>query len=147
MNQFNYKDIFNNSHVSISRAISLIENSDAIADKFYKDIYEKSNISIRIGITGPPGAGKSTLVDQLITRFLENQKSKTETVKLSKALDTYIKLKGNGKGELFHRTALRNISYTIECFGDVDINSLKSIDAAKYRDFLFKKGLSTSSVK
>ena len=75
MNQFNYKDIFNNSHVSISRAISLIENSDAIADKFYKDIYEKSNISIRIGITGPPGAGKSTLVDQLISHFIENQKS------------------------------------------------------------------------
>ena len=75
MNQFNYKDIFNNSHVAISRAISLIENSDAIADKFYKDIYEKSNISIRIGITGPPGAGKSTLVDQLISHFIENQKS------------------------------------------------------------------------
>jgi len=75
MNQFNYKDIFNNSHVAISRAISLIENSDTIANKFYKDIYEKSNISIRIGITGPPGAGKSTLVDQLISRFIENQKS------------------------------------------------------------------------
>ena len=75
MNKFNYKDIFNNSHVAISRAISLIENSDAIADKFYKDIYEKSNISIRIGITGPPGAGKSTLVDQLISHFIENQKS------------------------------------------------------------------------
>ena len=84
---------------------------------------------------------------ELKLSFLDNQKSKTETVKLSKALDTYIKLIGNGKGELFHRTALRNISYTIECFGDVDINSLKSIDAAKYRDFLFKKGLSTSSVK
>ena len=75
MNKFNYKDIFKNSHVAISRAISLIENSDAIGDKFYKDIYEKSNISIRIGITGPPGAGKSTLVDQLISHFIENQKS------------------------------------------------------------------------
>ena len=84
---------------------------------------------------------------ELKLSFLDNQKSKTETVKLSKALDTYIKLKGNGKGELFHRTALRNISYTIECFGDVDITSLKSIDAARYRDFLFKKGLSTSSVR
>ena len=48
MNQFNYKDIFKNCHVAISRAISLIENSDAIADKFYKDIYEKSNISINV---------------------------------------------------------------------------------------------------
>ena len=75
MNQFNYKDIFNNSHVSISRAISLIENSDAKVDQFYEDIYEKSNFSIRIGITGPPGAGKSTLVDQLISHFIENQKS------------------------------------------------------------------------
>ena len=51
MNQFNYKDIFNNGHVSISRAISLIENSDAKVDQFYEDIYEKSNFSIRIGIT------------------------------------------------------------------------------------------------
>ena len=69
---------------------------------------------------------------ELKLSFLDNQKSKTETVKLSKALDTYMKLKGNGKGELFHRTALRNISYTIECFGDVDITSIKSIDAAKW---------------
>ena len=75
MNQFNYKDIFNNNHVAISRAISLIENGDATVDQFYKSIYEKSNISIRIGITGPPGAGKSTLVDQLISHFIENQKS------------------------------------------------------------------------
>ena len=75
MNQFNYKDIFNNSHVAISRAISLIENSDATVEEFYKAIYEKSNFSIRIGITGPPGAGKSTLVDQLISHFVESEKS------------------------------------------------------------------------
>ena len=50
---------------------------------------------------------------ELKLSFLDNQKSKTETVKLSKALDTDIKLKGNGKGKLFHRTALKNISYTI----------------------------------
>ena len=75
MNKFNYKDIFNNSHIAISRAISLIKNSDEGINKFYKQIYEKSNISIRIGITGPPGAGKSTLVDKLISHFIENQKS------------------------------------------------------------------------
>ena len=33
---------------------------------------------------------------ELKLSFLDNQKSKTETVKLSKALDTYMKLKGNG---------------------------------------------------
>jgi len=75
MNQFNYKDIFNNNHVAISRAISLIENNDATVEELYKAIYEKSNFSIRIGITGPPGAGKSTLVDQLISHFVESEKS------------------------------------------------------------------------
>ncbi len=57
MNQFNYKDIFNNNHLAISRAISLIENNDPHVNNFYKHIYKKSNKSLRIGITGPPGAG------------------------------------------------------------------------------------------
>ena len=75
MNQFNYKEIFKNKHIAISRAISLIENNDPEVRNFYKHIYSKSNESLRIGITGPPGAGKSTLVDQLIERFISKQKS------------------------------------------------------------------------
>ena len=75
MNQFNYKDIFNNNHMAISRAISLIENSDKEVEKFYEHIYDRSNKSLRIGITGPPGAGKSTIVDQLIKCFLSRKKS------------------------------------------------------------------------
>lgn len=75
MNQFNYKEIFKNKHIAISRAISLIENNDPEVKNFYKHIYSKSNESLRIGITGPPGAGKSTLVDQLIERFISKQKS------------------------------------------------------------------------
>ena len=84
---------------------------------------------------------------ELKLSFLDNEKVKSEKVKLSEALDIYIKLKGNGKDNLFHRTAKRNVSYTIECFGNIDITSLKPIDAGKYRDFLFNKGLSTSSVR
>ena len=84
---------------------------------------------------------------ELKLSFLDNEKVKSEKLKLSEALDVYIKLKGKGKDKLFYQTAKRNVSYTIECFGNVDINSLKPIDAGKYRDFLFNKGLSTSSVK
>ena len=84
---------------------------------------------------------------ELKLSFLDNEKVKSEKLKLSEALDVYIKLKGKGKDKLFYQTAKRNVSYTIDCFGNVDINSLKPIDAGKYRDFLFNKGLSTSSVK
>lgn len=75
MNQFNYKDIFKNNHLAISKAISLIENNDKELNDFYKHIYKRSNNALRIGITGPPGAGKSTIVDQLIECFISKEKS------------------------------------------------------------------------
>ena len=70
MIKFNYKNIFKNNHVSISRAISMIENDDKSVSSFIDQVYNNSNESIRIGVTGPPGAGKSTLVDQFIALFL-----------------------------------------------------------------------------
>ncbi|MDG1902074.1 MAG: tyrosine-type recombinase/integrase [Bacteroidales bacterium] len=84
---------------------------------------------------------------QLKLSFLDNEKTISEKLKLSDALNIYLKLKGKGKDVLFARTANRNISYAIECFGDIDINLIKPIDSGKYRDFLFNKGLSASSVR
>ena len=75
MKKFNYKNIFKNNHVSISRAISMIENNDKSVSSFVDEVYNNSNESIRIGVTGPPGAGKSTLVDQFISLFLSKRLS------------------------------------------------------------------------
>ena len=84
---------------------------------------------------------------ELKLSFLDNENIISEKLKLSDALNIYLKLKGKGKDVLFARTANRNVSYAIECFGDIDINLIKPIDSGKYRDFLFNKGLSASSVR
>ncbi len=73
MNKFDYKNIFKNKQVAVSRAISMVENNDPNIVHFYNEVYKKSNSALRIGITGPPGAGKSTLVDQLISYFLSEK--------------------------------------------------------------------------
>jgi LAO/AO transport system kinase len=64
-----------NNHRTMSRVISRIEFDESLKDDFFIDLHEYSTGSIRIGITGPPGAGKSTITDQLISQFMENGKS------------------------------------------------------------------------
>jgi LAO/AO transport system kinase len=51
--------------VSLSRLITLIENESSEASLILKTLYPHRKKSYRIGITGPPGGGKSTLVDRL----------------------------------------------------------------------------------
>lgn len=49
-----------------ARLITLVENKDEEAFEILKKIYNKSGNAYIIGITGPPGAGKSTLTDKLV---------------------------------------------------------------------------------
>ncbi len=51
----------------VARAISLVENSGPGADELLKSL-QHTHVPL-IGITGPPGAGKSTLTDALIKEF------------------------------------------------------------------------------
>jgi LAO/AO transport system kinase len=54
---------------AIARAISLIEDEDPSAADLVGAIFSRTGRAYLIGVTGPPGAGKSTLVDRLITNL------------------------------------------------------------------------------
>ena len=66
---------------------------------------------------------------------------------LSEALELYLRLKGVGKDKTFHRGAERNVQSVVELLGDRPLDEYSSSDAASYRDYLLKKGLTTNSVK
>jgi LAO/AO transport system kinase len=54
---------------AVAKAISLVENNFPEAQEVLKNIFPYTGKSVVIGITGSPGAGKSTLVDQIIGRL------------------------------------------------------------------------------
>jgi LAO/AO transport system kinase len=60
-------------HKSIARCISLIENEVNGFESLFSNIHTEKSAAV-IGITGPPGAGKSTLVDQLIGSYVNEGK-------------------------------------------------------------------------
>ena len=59
-------DLKSGKRRAIARAISIIENDDKTARQLIKKIFKNSGKSITIGITGPAGAGKSTLIDRTV---------------------------------------------------------------------------------
>ncbi|HTD99397.1 MAG TPA: methylmalonyl Co-A mutase-associated GTPase MeaB [Mucilaginibacter sp.] len=58
-----------NDFKSVARALTIVENDLNGAGQLLKDLHFAKNTPI-IGVTGPPGAGKSTLVNNLISELL-----------------------------------------------------------------------------
>jgi LAO/AO transport system kinase len=61
--------VFTGDPRAIARAISLIEDESAAGAEVIRDIYPRTGRAYVIGVTGPPGAGKSTLVDRMTTEL------------------------------------------------------------------------------
>jgi LAO/AO transport system kinase len=64
--------VTNGDAAAVARAISIIEDGSSGAAALMKQIYQHSRGALVIGITGAPGAGKSSLVDKLALLYRQH---------------------------------------------------------------------------
>ena len=61
-----------NNQRDLSRLITKVENDDIRNSFELGKFFQKTSHAIRIGITGPPGAGKSSITNNLIKYYIKN---------------------------------------------------------------------------
>src|SRR6266511_514917 len=60
---------------ALARAITLVENGDALAYDLVRDIYPDTGRAYALGVTGPPGVGKSSLISALVRHVRAEKRS------------------------------------------------------------------------
>lgn len=60
------KRVYSGDKRAIARAISVVEDESEGREEILRKIYPRTGRAYKIGITGPPGAGKSTLTNALV---------------------------------------------------------------------------------
>ncbi|MHA2098227.1 MAG: methylmalonyl Co-A mutase-associated GTPase MeaB [Candidatus Kariarchaeaceae archaeon] len=65
--------ILNRDIRALSRSITLVENNSPKSESIISSVYSKIGKAHMIGITGPPGSGKSTLINNMIEHYRSNK--------------------------------------------------------------------------
>ena len=60
---------------AVARAITLVENSDPLAYELVSDLYPETGRAYTVGVTGPPGVGKSSLISALVRHLREARRT------------------------------------------------------------------------
>lgn len=68
------KELLNGSRLALARAITAVESEYDEAIDIMKAIYPKTGRARILGVTGAPGAGKSTLTDKIVKQYLQQGK-------------------------------------------------------------------------
>ena len=76
-----------------------------------------------------------------------NSNSECSLPTVDEALDIYLNIKGRNKSPLFFSHTKRSIQYLKDCLGSRTLSQYSSADAAELRDWLSKRGLSSSSIQ
>lgn len=61
--------IKNGNEREIAQAITIVENNRDKGFELLKSIYDQTSLAYLVGITGPPGSGKSTLTDKIVSQW------------------------------------------------------------------------------
>jgi len=81
----------------------------------------------------------------LVSGATVNLESNLPTI--DEALETYLRIKGRGKSDLFFSHTKRSIKYLTDCLGSRSLDQYTSADAAQLRDWFVLRGLAIASIK